>query len=61
MRQPSDLLYLFFFYGGGWSERNFDQFKPHADYFAKRGLITVIVDYRSYRRDGNARTKSFGN
>lgn len=43
---------MVFFFGGGWNKWNFDKFVPHAEYFAQRGLITVVVDYRTYNRDG---------
>lgn len=37
---------IVFFYGGRWNSGNITQFKPHADYFASRGMITVLADYR---------------
>lgn len=37
---------IVFFFGGGWNSGSLTQFKPHADYFASRGMITVLVDYR---------------
>ena len=39
-----------FFYGGSWISGNIDQFKPQVEYFASRGLITVLVDYRVQSR-----------
>jgi acetyl esterase/lipase len=41
-----------FFFGGGWKKWNFDKFVPHAKYFAKRGLVSIVVDYRTFNRDG---------
>lgn len=41
---------IVFFYGGGWSSGNIDQFKPHAQYFSKRGLACFTVDYRVRKR-----------
>lgn len=37
---------IVFFFGGGWNGRNFEQFKPHAEYFAQRGMVCFIADYR---------------
>ena len=37
---------LVFFFGGGWNKNNFDQFIPHARYFARRGLVCFVVAYR---------------
>lgn len=37
---------IVFFFGGGWNSGRLTQFKPHADYLASRGMITVLVDYR---------------
>lgn len=41
---------MVFFFGGGWKEGSIKQFKPHAKYFAKRGLICFLVDYRVRNR-----------
>lgn len=35
-----------FFFGGGWTKRNITQFLPHSYELAKRGLISVVADYR---------------
>lgn len=43
---------IVFFYGGGWTSRNFDQFKPHAEYFSQRGLVCFVVDYRTKNVNG---------
>ncbi len=37
---------IVFFFGGGWVSGDIAQFKPQADYFASRGMITVLADYR---------------
>ncbi|GAF02013.1 alpha/beta hydrolase [Saccharicrinis fermentans] len=37
---------MVFFFGGGWNGGSIDQFKPQAEYFASRGMITVLADYR---------------
>ena len=43
---------LVFFFGGGWTHGTPAQFKPQAEYFAKRGLICARADYRLRARDG---------
>ena len=37
---------IIFFFGGGWNGGTIEQFKPQAVYFASRGMITVLADYR---------------
>jgi len=37
---------MIFFFGGGWKGGSINQFKPHARYFAGRGLICILADYR---------------
>ncbi len=37
---------LIFFFGGGWKGGQRSQFLNHAKYFAKRGLVCFLVDYR---------------
>lgn len=37
---------IIFFFGGGWNGGTTKQFEPHAEYFASRGMITVLADYR---------------
>lgn len=41
---------IVFFFGGGWNEGSIKQFEPHAQYFAKRGLVCFLVDYRVKNR-----------
>ena len=45
---------MVFFFGGGWTSGNLDQFRPHAEYFAKRGSVTALVDYRVMSRNGTS-------
>lgn len=35
-----------FFFGGGWNGGSVTQFEQHAKYFAARGLVTFVADYR---------------
>lgn len=37
---------IIFFFGGGWNGGTVKQFQPQAEYFASRGMVTVLVDYR---------------
>lgn len=37
---------IIFFFGGGWQNGTVNQFKPHAEYFASRGMVTIVADYR---------------
>jgi acetyl esterase/lipase len=37
---------LVFFFGGGWSTGNAQQFEPQARYFSQRGMVCFLVDYR---------------
>jgi acetyl esterase/lipase len=50
--KPSDKRpAVVFFFGGGWTSGTPAQFKPQAEYFAKRGLICARADYRLRSRD----------
>jgi len=43
---------IVFFYGGGWNGGSLDQFRDQAGYFASRGMVTVLADYRVKSRHG---------
>jgi acetyl esterase/lipase len=43
---------IVFFFGGGWTKGTPAQFKPQAEYFAKRGLVCGRADYRVRGKDG---------
>lgn len=43
---------MIYFFGGGWVGGSTAQFRPHAQYFSQRGLITVLADYRVRNRQG---------
>lgn len=47
-RQPA----IVFFFGGGWKGGTVNQFVPHCRYFAQRGMVAVVVDYRVKSRHG---------
>ncbi|MBN3519436.1 alpha/beta hydrolase [Algoriphagus lutimaris] len=38
---------MVFFFGGGWVSGDRSHFEHQADYFAKRGLVCFLVDYRT--------------
>lgn len=42
---------MVFFAGGAWRTGGTGQFRPQADYFAKRGLVTVRAEYRGRNND----------
>ena len=43
---------MVFFFGGGWVEGKTKQFEPQAEYFAQRGMVCFLVDYRVESRHG---------
>jgi acetyl esterase/lipase len=43
---------IVFFFGGGWKGGTVNQFVPHCEYFAARGMVAVVVDYRVKSRHG---------
>ncbi|MEP3374115.1 MAG: alpha/beta hydrolase [Maribacter dokdonensis] len=43
---------VIFFFGGGWNGGSLDQFRDQAGYFASRGMVTVLADYRVKNRHG---------
>jgi acetyl esterase/lipase len=44
---------IVFFFGGGWQMGSVMQFAPHARYFAARGLVGILADYRVSLRHGS--------
>lgn len=47
-KQPA----IIFFFGGGWVSGNVGHFEQHARYFASRGMIAILADYRVKNRHG---------
>lgn len=41
-----------FFHSSGWDQGSVSQFAPHAMFFAERGMVTALFDYRMRNRDG---------
>ncbi|WP_339922065.1 alpha/beta hydrolase [uncultured Cyclobacterium sp.] len=44
--QKKDKPAIVFFFGGGWVSGSWDQFRPHALHFSKKGFVCILVDYR---------------
>ncbi|MCX6307832.1 MAG: alpha/beta hydrolase, partial [Bacteroidia bacterium] len=42
---------IVFYFGGGWITRAISQFETHSKYFAQRGMVCFIVDYRVTKTD----------
>jgi len=47
MEAGKDYPAMVFFFGGGWKTGDRTHFINHAKYFAKRGLVCFLVDYRT--------------
>jgi acetyl esterase len=41
---------IVFFFGGGWNTGNPEQFVPHCQYLASRGMVAAVADYRVFSR-----------
>lgn len=52
--ETKDYPTIIFFFGGGWKKGNIEQFEPHAKYFSKRGMVTVLANYRVKKRHGTS-------
>lgn len=50
---------IVFFFGGGFWTWNIDQFGRQAEYFARRGLVTILADYRTGEKDGTKPPAAF--
>ncbi|MCG1037447.1 alpha/beta hydrolase fold domain-containing protein [Polaribacter sargassicola] len=46
-KQPA----IVFYFGGGWKGGSITQFKDQATYFASRGMVAILVDYRVENRN----------
>jgi acetyl esterase/lipase len=45
---------IVFFFGGGWRSGSIEQFRFQAEYFAGRGMVTALADYRVFNRHGTS-------
>lgn len=52
MTEGQDYPAIIFFFGGGWNGGSVEQFKPQAAFFAQRGMIGIVADYRVKKRQG---------
>lgn len=43
---------IVFFFGGGWNGGSISQFEEQSKYFASRGMVAAVVDYRVKKRQG---------
>ncbi|MBB4078733.1 acetyl esterase/lipase [Lewinella aquimaris] len=43
---------IVFFFGGGWNSGSREHFRPQADYFAGRGVVCFLADYRTKNSHG---------
>jgi acetyl esterase/lipase len=43
---------IVFFFGGAWIMGTVNEFVPKAKYFAGRGMVAIVADYRVFCRDG---------
>lgn len=43
---------IVFFFGGGWTSGNVEQFEQHCIHFASRGMLATRADYRVKSRHG---------
>ncbi len=43
---------IVFFFGGGWVNGGPDQFYPHCEYFASRGMLAMSAEYRVKDKHG---------
>lgn len=43
---------IVFFFGGGWTGGNMTQFVSFAQYYASKGMVSILVDYRVKSRQG---------
>ncbi|WP_282123123.1 alpha/beta hydrolase [Algibacter mikhailovii] len=45
---------IVFYFGGGWNGGTIYQFLDQAKYFASRGMISILVDYRVKNKQGTS-------
>jgi acetyl esterase len=50
MRRPA----ILFFFGGGWTRGNVEQFVPVSRHLVERGMVAIVVDYRVWDRHGTS-------
>src|SRR6185436_16603405 len=45
---------IVFYHGGGWVNASPSQFNEHSTYFASRGLVCLLVEYRFVKGEDKA-------
>ncbi|MDP6042048.1 MAG: alpha/beta hydrolase, partial [Candidatus Latescibacteria bacterium] len=45
---------IVFFFGGGWNGGNPNQFYPHSQYLASRGMVAISAEYRVKTQHGTS-------
>lgn len=50
MQEDTTYPTIIYFFGGGWNAGSIKQFADKAKYFASKGMITVLADYRVNKR-----------
>jgi acetyl esterase/lipase len=48
---------IVFFFGGAWRQGTVEQFRPQAEYLARRGMVAARADYRVRGRHGTTPDK----
>lgn len=48
----TNLPTIIFFFGGGWNNGSPDKFLQQALFLSRKGMISVLADYRTKNRDG---------
>lgn len=43
---------MLFFFGGGWKSGNINHLRPQAEYLAREGMVSVLVQYRTESSHG---------
>ena len=51
-KDRTDWPLVVFFHGGGWNSGAIGQFTPYAQYFAEKGMVCALVEYRLKEKDG---------
>lgn len=58
-RDPKELLpVIVFFHGGGWTGGDPSQFFPQCEYFSKRGMMAISVEYCLKSKHGTSPVES---
>lgn len=47
-----DVPAMLFYFGGGWKSGNIDHLRPQAEYLARKGLVSILVQYRTESSHG---------